>query len=450
MSSNTSAEPAFLKAGPQLRKEKEELFSKTTDLPYDPIEIEKPYTEKSCSFYGILIFVLGLVSGTFSAVLCKVAYDTTSVTLDGSTELFQKPICLLLLMFTGMVPAIFIWLVGQSMLDPADRETISTKSMAILVIPCLCDLFCTLLLLIAQVYITASMWQMLRGSVIVITALLKRFTLNHHLRMHMWLGILTIAVAMLIVASVSLFETTASDDATTVSSNARLGITLVLVGCLAQGVQYVFEEKVMSGSESVPPLVVIGFEGLWGTFLTLVVIYPLAYYIPGDDMGSYENPWNSLHMITSSPVLAAVLVGFVATVTCYNCAVIYVTKYLSAIWHAILDNFRPISIWMLDLSLFYYFLPNTAYGEQWMNPGSWVQMGGLAILLFGTAVYNGSVVDCSDGYELVDGDSVSPAATEPAMSSPNLSRSPFLRERQKDDLIVPNKNSYAKKFSQDV
>ena len=36
---------------------------------------------------------------------------------------------------------------------------------------------------------------------------------------------------------------------------------------------------------------------------------------------------------------------FVVTVTCYNCAVVYVTKFLSAIWHAILDNFRPITIW---------------------------------------------------------------------------------------------------------
>ncbi len=38
-------------------------------------------------------------------------------------------------------------------------------------------------------------------------------------------------------------------------------------------------------------------------------------------------------------------ISFVVTVTIYNCMVVYVTKYLSAIWHAILDNFRPISIW---------------------------------------------------------------------------------------------------------
>lgn len=41
---------------------------------------------------------------------------------------------------------------------------------------------------------------------------------------------------------------------------------------------------------------------------------------------------------------------FVVTVTCYNCAVVYVTKFLSAIWHAILDNFRPITIWYATIT----------------------------------------------------------------------------------------------------
>ena len=42
---------------------------------------------------------------------------------------------------------------------------------------------------------------------------------------------------------------------------------------------------------------------------------------------------------------------FVVTVTCYNCAVVYVTKFLSAIWHAILDNFRPITIWYATITV---------------------------------------------------------------------------------------------------
>lgn len=43
----------------------------------------------------------------------------------------------------------------------------------------------------------------------------------------------------------------------------------------------VFEEKVMA-VDNAPPLVVIGMEGLWGTFLTLILVYPAAYMIPGN------------------------------------------------------------------------------------------------------------------------------------------------------------------------
>lgn len=41
-------------------------------------------------------------------------------------------------------------------------------------------------------------------------------------------------------------------------------------------------------------------------------------------------------MISNSPSLQNLTLTFVITVTCYNCMAVYVTKYLSAIWHAIL------------------------------------------------------------------------------------------------------------------
>lgn len=355
-----------------------------------------------CSLAGMVVFALGLSSGTFSAVLCKVAYDTTATNLQGTSELFEKPICMVLLMFTGMVPAIFFWLFQQWQLEEKDRDKVESKTLIVLIIPCLCDLICTLLLLCAQVYITASMWQMLRGTVIVITALLKKFALGHNLRTHMWIGVTIISLAMMIVACVSLVSTS-DDDSTTNNNNpnARIGVILVLVACLAQGVQYVFEEKVMA-VDNAPPLVVIGMEGLWGMVLSILVIYPIAYITPGSDMGSYENPYNSFYMIYNSPVLMRIVIGFVFFVTCYNCSVIYVTKFLSAMWHAILDNFRPITIWGFDLYLYYVLVPGLSYGEQWMVPGSYIQLAGLAVLLFGTAVYNGSITECDNPKDYED------------------------------------------------
>ena len=55
-----------------------------------------------CSSGGIIVFVLGLVSGTFSALLCKMAYDSRSIGIDGQEKLFAKPIMMLLLMFAAV------------------------------------------------------------------------------------------------------------------------------------------------------------------------------------------------------------------------------------------------------------------------------------------------------------------------------------------------------------
>lgn len=96
--------------------------------------------------------------------------------------------------------------------------------------------------------------------------------------------------------------------------------------------------------------IVIGFEGLWGTLLTLLIVYPLAYALPGNDGGRFENPFDAWAMISNSGTLQVLVIAFVLTVTIYNCMAVYVTKALSAIWHAILDNFRPITIWSVYIT----------------------------------------------------------------------------------------------------
>lgn len=59
---------------------------------------------------------------------------------------------------------------------------------------------------------------------------------------------------------------------------------------------------------------------------------------------------------------------------------------MSSVWHSILDNFRPVTVWATDLFIFYV-LTGGRYGEAW-NRYSWVQLGGLVILLYGTLIFN--------------------------------------------------------------
>ena len=102
------------------------------------------------------------------------------------------------------------------------------------------------------------------------------------------------------------------------------------------------------------PLVVVGMEGFWGTIIMFFVVFPWAYILPGNDVGGcFENLWDSWIMIQNSSAVQLILFGFFVTVAMYNIFAILVTHVLDSVWHAILDNFRPISVWGTDLFIFY-------------------------------------------------------------------------------------------------
>jgi hypothetical protein len=64
---------------------------------------------------------------------------------------------------------------------------------------------------------------------------------------------------------------------------------------------------------------------------------------------------------------------------------VLVTFMLNSVWHAILDNFRPITVWLTGLFIYYAISPS--FGEAWTQ-WSYIQVAGMIVLLYGTAVYN--------------------------------------------------------------
>uniref|UniRef100_A0A7S1VV13 Transmembrane protein n=1 Tax=Grammatophora oceanica TaxID=210454 RepID=A0A7S1VV13_9STRA len=145
----------------------------------------------------------------------------------------------------------------------------------------------------------------------------------------------------------------------------------------------------MSGNDAldaVPPLYLIGMEGFWGTFFCVTVLYPIAFFVPGDDHGSYENFENTWYMLMHTRSIQIMFGVYFVAIFGYNLFAVLVTFLMNSIWHAILDNFRPITVWIVDLTLFY--LLAGAFGAPWDNRWSWLQLGGMIVLLYGTAIYN--------------------------------------------------------------
>ena len=96
----------------------------------------------------------------------------------------------------------------------------------------------------------------------------------------------------------------------------------------------------------------------------------------------------STHTTPHGPPRAAFWLAFTFCVLVFvlNSFSVLVTYMMSSVWHAILDNFRPITIWVVQLSIYYCFNgKENGYGEAW-TAGSWLELGGMALLLVGTAI----------------------------------------------------------------
>jgi hypothetical protein len=216
---------------------------------------------------------------------------------------------------------------------------------------------------------------------------MKQHVLGDQLYVFQWTGVFWNVVSVVLVGGTAVLNESTADEESGKTGHALLGIILVMAGAVVQSMQFVFEEKVMTMDIPSPPLLLIGMEGLWGTLICLFVVYPLAYYLPGDDHGSYEDPWNTMHMFANSSTIQWAFVIYFFAIFAYNLFAVLVTFLLNSVWHAILDNFRPITVWGTDLFIFYAITKAGDFGEAWTN-WSYLQLFGMCVLLYGTAVYN--------------------------------------------------------------
>lgn len=239
--------------------------------------------------------------------------------------------------------------------------------------------------------------------------------LHHPLARYQWIGIAFNVLSIVLVGMTALLSQSNSESIegrsdSRYSNSPLTGVILILCGAFVQALQYAFEEKMMTDeTTAIPPLLLIGMEGFWGTILCVVLLYPAAYFTPGQDHGSLENGYNTYVMFTQNAHIQNVFLLYFLSVLQYNILAVLVTYMLDSVWHAILDNFRPVTVWATDLFIFYHL--SKSFGEPW-TIWSYLQLVGMFVLLYGTAIYNapnaGSLkltgdwkslgIDCGDEY----------------------------------------------------
>jgi hypothetical protein len=347
-----------------------------------------------------------LLSGTLTTVCQKFILEQTATGRDlYPPHRFSKPWFLTTIMFIGELSALIIYKIVppssdsnlEGLLDSVSPPPPTLKSrlrvLAILAVPAACDLVSAVMIGIGLLFLHASVWQMLRGSNIIFSAIIQALTLKRKNEMYMWCGVGILVVSLVVVGLAAVFDTGLSTS--WVSTGLTIAsVCLTVFGQFLRGVQVVVEDYVLHDI-SISPYLVVGLEGFWGFLATTCVIMPIVQIVPSEHEGNgiHEDTIDTFLMLRNLPVLIGLSILLVIFMFGLNLFGMIVCEITNATMRSILESTRTVCIWVVQLIL-YYALENTQYGQH--HPGigepwsmwSWMQLAGFGLLVTGMFVYN--------------------------------------------------------------
>lgn len=258
-------------------------------------------------------------------------------------------------------------------------------------IPCGCDLIGSTLLNFALLNMAGSVFQMLRGGIIIITAIMCIIFLKTYPKNFQWLGVGTVFIGIFLVGLATQLDTTETTETTNF-----LGIILLIISLLFQGFQFIYEESTLSKYKC-HALQVIAWEGTWG-FLAFIILLPIFEFIPCNfsgketfcsvnEKGEYylEQTIFAFRQMAAQWQLFLYCIFQTFSICFFNLFGIMIVEYSSSTTRSVMDSTRTVLVWifflivpMADGKLLEHFLV--------------LELIGFLILLFGQLVFNGIIV----------------------------------------------------------
>lgn len=176
---------------------------------------------KTCSVTDITVFIVGLVSGTGCSLTSKMLLSCISVGKTGEKQAFEFPLFQSWLMFVAMTCAlpvhfVYQWYQGRAISEerssltrpinsppPFPKAHMPVWTYFILAVPSCFDLVATVLCMFGLMYISVSVYQLLRGACIVFVALMKHYMLGDRQKAFQWMGVTLLALAISMVGLTS-------------------------------------------------------------------------------------------------------------------------------------------------------------------------------------------------------------------------------------------------------
>lgn len=279
-------------------------------------------------------------------------------------------------------------------------------------LPCAADFLASIMQNVGLILTYASVYQMLRGATMIWMALLsfvwlrRRFT-----RVELW-GMGSVVLGLTLVGLSSVLTANAPRGA---ARSPLVGNVLIMLAQVLHAYQGVCEERLLR-LYKVPPLMMVGMEGLYGiglslSLLTLLQLWPMASW--GDQLhhiqevlwrgsdkveqATYTNvtwltmsttakqtavPYDDViqafdQMRQSGTCLLAVAI-YISAAFLYNACQLTIIKHLSAVATVMLGSLRNITVWGACL------LIPSVFDEHF----NMVQFIGFIFLVFGNVLFH--------------------------------------------------------------
>lgn len=151
----------------------------------------------------------------------------------------------------------------------------------------------------------------------------------------------------------------------------------------------ILEEKILHDVQ-MTAMELAGSEGLWGLFITSLIILPLLNITdPHTNYLIYENSLETFSLFGKNPNLFWVQFIYLFDVTCYTLSGFYITEFSTAIHRNLYETVRPLFVWGLSTVL-HYIITRQTIGEE-LTTKSFYEVAGFFVSVFGSLVYTRTV-----------------------------------------------------------
>lgn len=341
------------------------------------------FTRYSC-IPGMLIF------GTATVTIQKYVFEVKAEGRGGVVHEFKKPWFQTESMFIGMLSCLIVYEIIRCWRNAKkinNNDSIQHwKHYFYVAAPAMCDLCATCLMNIGLFYLDASIWQMLRGSMVIFSALLSIIFLKKRYLAYHWTGILLVTLGLVTVSFSSFMKADSEDEKKSTPAQIAMSIALVVGAQVIQASQIVIEEYLLKNVKAAASLIV-GLEGMWGGLVGILVMYIVHNTSTKSALVAdmfHEDSIDTFIMFKHSQTLVILIIFYILAILFYNLFGMMVTQTFSAVYRTIMEAVRTMCIWIVNIII--YFLDNT-HGEK-IEWASLVEAIGFVILLLGNFMFN--------------------------------------------------------------